>query len=134
MPPTYVSGLLASFLFHDHRNDLFVCESCFHLSVFCLAGLNTNLEEFSERRSVELSGDGTRHDQVLANPCLSGSTVPVSSGYFMYTACQEAQWVPQEDIDSQKSAIRAQIHPRKTAGFSLISPCVFSRTQIRDHP
>ena len=28
MPPTYVSGLLASFPFFDHRDDLFVSESC----------------------------------------------------------------------------------------------------------
>jgi hypothetical protein len=46
VPPTYISGLLASFLFLDHRNDLFVCKSCLHLSILLLGGLYTNLEEF----------------------------------------------------------------------------------------
>ena len=45
MPPTYISGLLASFLFLDHRYDLFVSESCLHLSVLLLGGLYTNPEE-----------------------------------------------------------------------------------------
>jgi hypothetical protein len=46
VPPTYVSSLLASFLFLDHCNDLFIRESCLHLSVRVLGGLYTNLEEF----------------------------------------------------------------------------------------
>ena len=41
-----VSGLLASFMFFDYRNDLLVCESCLHLSGLLLGGLYTNLEEF----------------------------------------------------------------------------------------
>ena len=51
MPPTYIGGLLASFLFLDHRNDLLICESCLHLSVLLLGGLYTNLEEFWGLRS-----------------------------------------------------------------------------------
>jgi hypothetical protein len=52
MPPTYIGGLLASFLFLDHRNDLLICESCLHLSVLLLGGLYTNLEEFWGLRSI----------------------------------------------------------------------------------
>jgi hypothetical protein len=40
------SGLLASFLLFDHRNDLFVSKTCLHLSVLLLGGVDTNLEEF----------------------------------------------------------------------------------------
>tara|TARA_Y100001956_G_scaffold27740_1_gene27498 strand:+ start:388 stop:585 length:198 start_codon:yes stop_codon:yes gene_type:complete len=45
MAPTHVSRLLASFLFLDHLNDLFVGESRLHLSVLKLGGLYTKLEE-----------------------------------------------------------------------------------------
>ena len=58
MPPTYIGGLLASFLFLDHRNDLLICESCLHLSVLLLGGFYTNLEEFWGLRSVFLSWVG----------------------------------------------------------------------------
>lgn len=45
MPPTYIGGLLAGFLFLDHRYDLFVRKSRLHLSVLLLGGPYTNLEE-----------------------------------------------------------------------------------------
>ncbi|MFT6424672.1 MAG: hypothetical protein ACJAYH_002390 [Celeribacter sp.] len=43
---THVRSLLTSFLFLDHRYDLFVRKSCLQLSVLLLGGLYTNLEEF----------------------------------------------------------------------------------------
>ncbi len=46
MPSTYISSLLASFLFLDQRYDLFIRETCLHLSLLLLDGLYTNLEEF----------------------------------------------------------------------------------------
>ncbi|SMX31456.1 hypothetical protein OCA8868_00370 [Octadecabacter ascidiaceicola] len=46
-----VSGLLARFLFLDHRNELFVRKSCLHLSDLFLGGLHTNLEAFWGLRS-----------------------------------------------------------------------------------
>nr|MBC6968028.1 hypothetical protein [Roseobacter litoralis] len=52
MPPTYVRSLLTSFLFFDHCYDLFVRETCLHLSVLLVGRLYTNLEEFKGRRSV----------------------------------------------------------------------------------
>jgi hypothetical protein len=44
--PTYIGCLLASFLFHNNRNDMFVGKSCLHLSVLLLGGVYTKLEKF----------------------------------------------------------------------------------------
>ncbi len=49
--PAHVSRLLASFLFLDHLNDLFVGEHRLHLSALWLGGLYTKLEEMQGLRS-----------------------------------------------------------------------------------
>ena len=54
--PKHVSRLLASFLFLDHLNELFVSESRLHSSVLQLAGLYTKLEEIQGLRSLTVDG------------------------------------------------------------------------------
>ncbi|MEM6618889.1 MAG: hypothetical protein AAF631_06255, partial [Pseudomonadota bacterium] len=48
--------LLASFLFLEHLDDLFVAESRLHLSVLWLVGLYTKLEEIQGLRSYLQGG------------------------------------------------------------------------------
>jgi hypothetical protein len=67
--PTCTGCLLASVLFLDNQNDLFVGKSCLHLSVLLLGGLYTKLGGFYGRRSapVHLIKGGLPAEGTLAH-------------------------------------------------------------------